>query len=110
AAGHRGSHRAGQLCFLLSASALAGLPLTSGMLAKAALKSALGKVGADAWLLALSLSSALTTALLLHAFSLSRAQTKGRDTPHPAWVVSSLAGLLVPWAWISWHQVPVKLS
>lgn len=110
AAGHRGSHRAGQLWFLLSAAALAGLPLTSGMLAKTALKSALGKVDADAWLLGLSLSSALTTTLLLHAFNLARAQTKGRDTPHPAWVVSSLAGLLVPWAWLSWHQVSVKLS
>jgi len=99
AAGHRLATPLAHAAFLLPAAALAGLPFSSGHLAKLALKDSLVLAGAEAWLVGLSLSSVLTTLLLLHAWRLAAAQAKGRDTPHPAWLLAALAGLLVPWWW-----------
>jgi formate hydrogenlyase subunit 3/multisubunit Na+/H+ antiporter MnhD subunit len=99
AAGHRLQSRLAHALFLLPALALAGLPLTAGALAKDALKQSFTAVELDGWLLAVSLSSALTTALLLHAYRLGCAQTGGRATVHPAWLGAVVAGLLLPWLW-----------
>jgi len=99
AAGHRLASPLAHAAFLLPAAALAGLPLSSGYLAKLALKDSLTQAGAEAWMIALSLSSVLTTMLLLHAWRLASAQTKGRDAPHLAWLLAALAGLLLPWIW-----------
>lgn len=99
AAGHRLASPLAHALFLLPAAALAGLPMSSGHLAKLALKGSLGLAGADAWLIGLSLSSVLTTLLLLHAWRLAGAQAKGRSTPHPAWLLAVAAGLLLPWWW-----------
>jgi len=99
AAGHRLRGWLAHLLFLLPALALAGLPLSAGALAKHALKDALHAGELDRWLLALSLGSALTTALLLHAWRLARAQTHGRERVHPAWLAAVLAGIALPWAW-----------
>jgi formate hydrogenlyase subunit 3/multisubunit Na+/H+ antiporter MnhD subunit len=100
AAGHRVSGRLAWLLFLLPAASLAGLPFTSGALAKLALKDALDTAGAGPWLVALSLSSVLTTMLLLHAFALARARVKGRANAHPAWIGAVAAGVLLPW-WLA---------
>jgi formate hydrogenlyase subunit 3/multisubunit Na+/H+ antiporter MnhD subunit len=106
AAGHRMSGYVGRVLFLLPVAALAGLPLTSGMAAKVALKHGLDSAGAGPWLIGLSLSSVLTTLLLLHAYRLWCAQDKGRASPHPAWVTMAAAGLFVPWVW-AMRQVPL---
>jgi formate hydrogenlyase subunit 3/multisubunit Na+/H+ antiporter MnhD subunit len=100
AAGHRMSGRLAWLLFLLPAASLAGLPFTSGALAKLALKDALDTAGAAPWLIGFSLSSVLTSVLLLHAFALARAQEKGRENAHPAWIGVVAAGVLLPW-WIA---------
>jgi formate hydrogenlyase subunit 3/multisubunit Na+/H+ antiporter MnhD subunit len=106
AAGHRMAGHFGRVLFLLPVAALVGLPLTSGMVAKVALKYGLDSAGGAAWLIGLSISSVLTTLLLLHAYRLWCEQDNGRATPHPAWVIVVLAGLFVPWAW-AWRQVPL---
>jgi formate hydrogenlyase subunit 3/multisubunit Na+/H+ antiporter MnhD subunit len=100
AAGHRVGGWTQRLLFLLPAAALAGLPLTSGALAKSALKDALDAAGAGPWLIGLSLSSALTTMLLLHAYKLARSQQKGLERAHPAWICAVAAGVLLPW-WLA---------
>jgi formate hydrogenlyase subunit 3/multisubunit Na+/H+ antiporter MnhD subunit len=100
AAGHRLRTRLDHALFLLPALALAGLPLTAGALAKSALKGVYADALLDAWLLALSFSSVLTTLLLLHAWRLLRDHDEGRTTPHAAWVASVVAGLALPWAYL----------
>lgn len=97
-AGHRLGGAMSQLAFLLPAAALAGLPFTSGALAKAALKDALYGAGVQAWALGLSLSSVLTALLLVHAWRLAR-RHDGREAVHPAWAAAAIAGLLLPWLW-----------
>ncbi len=99
AAGHRLQGRLAHTLFLLPALALAGVPLSSGALAKDALKHSLGEAQLGPWLIALSLSSALTTTLLLHAWRLARENRQGRERVHPAWALAVLAGLLLPWFW-----------
>jgi formate hydrogenlyase subunit 3/multisubunit Na+/H+ antiporter MnhD subunit len=99
AAGHRLRGRLAHALFLLPALAIAGLPLTAGALSKDALKYGLTDAALEHWLLALSLTSALSTALLLHAWRLARANTSGRDQIHPAWALAVLAGVLLPWLW-----------
>lgn len=103
AAGHRLTTPLAHAAFLLPAAALAGLPLTSGHLAKLAFKDSLAQGGAESWLIGLSLSSVLTTLLLLHAWRLATGSATGRETPHPAWLLAALAGLLVP-GWWAWDQ------
>jgi formate hydrogenlyase subunit 3/multisubunit Na+/H+ antiporter MnhD subunit len=99
AAGHLLRGWLPNVLFLLPALAIAGLPMTAGALAKDALKQSFGAAGLDAWLLALGLSSALTTALLLHAWLIARRAEGGRDRVHPAWALAVLAGLALPWLW-----------
>lgn len=99
AAGHRLQGWLAHALFLLPAMAIAGLPLTAGALSKGALKYSLSEAALEHWLLALSLSSVLSTALLLHAWRLARANTTGRERIHPAWALAVLAGLLLPWLW-----------
>jgi len=106
AAGHNLATRFSKALFLLPAAALAGLPLTSGMVAKVALKYGLDTAGGTHWLIGLSISSVLTTLLLLHAYRIALKQDKGRATPHPAWITVVLAGIAVPWAW-ALRQVPL---
>jgi len=100
AAGHRLNGWPARLLFLLPAAALAGAPFTSGALAKRALKEGLDSAGAAPWLIGLGVGSVLTTALLLHAFELARAQAEGRASVHPAWVGAVAAGVLLPW-WLA---------
>jgi formate hydrogenlyase subunit 3/multisubunit Na+/H+ antiporter MnhD subunit len=106
AAAHAGAGRWARVLFVLPALALAGLPLTSGAMAKAGLKEALGASGAGVTLFALSVSSLLTTLLLLHAFRLFREQTKGFIRPHPAWVCAVIAGAALPWFWLLARGLP----
>lgn len=102
AAGHRLTTPLAKAAFLLPAAALAGLPLSSGYLAKLALKDSLSHAGSEVWLIGLALGSVLTTLVLLHAWRLALAQPKGRETPHPAWLLAVFAGLLLPWWW-AWN-------
>lgn len=95
AAGHRLDGWTARALFVLPAASLAGLPLTSGALAKLALKNC-----ASGWGFALSLSSVLTTLLLLHAWRLARAQQSGRSRPHVAWAGAVVAGVALPW-WLA---------
>jgi hypothetical protein len=99
AAGHAIRRPIACALFLLPALALAGLPLTAGALAKDALKYSFAAAQLDGWLLAVSISSALTTALLLHAYRIACGQQGGRENVHPAWVAAVLAGIAVPWLW-----------
>lgn len=95
AAGHRMERRWPRLLFVLPAAALAGLPLTTGMLAKSMLKGPMS----GAWATALGLSSVLTTVLLLHAYTLARNKQDGRASPHWAWIIAVAAGIALPWGW-----------
>jgi formate hydrogenlyase subunit 3/multisubunit Na+/H+ antiporter MnhD subunit len=110
AAGHRLRTPLAHAAFLLPAASLAGLPYTSGQLAKLALKDSLEQVGAEAWLIALSLSSLLTALLLLHAWRLAASQVEGSERPHSAWLAAALAGLLVPWLWLAETPFPLGMS
>lgn len=98
-AGHRLGGPLAQLAFLLPAAALAGLPFTSGALAKSALKDALQIAGADAWTAGLGLSSVLTALLLIHAWRLACRQSGKSTRIHPAWAGAVAAGMVLPWAW-----------
>ncbi|MEX2499452.1 MAG: complex I subunit 5 family protein [Wenzhouxiangellaceae bacterium] len=94
---------------VLPALAIAGAPLTTGMLAKTGLKTALGEAGVDqGWTLALSLSSTATALLLWHFWRLVR-QECGYKTAHPAWIVMTLAGFLIPWWWAVSHGLELHL-
>jgi formate hydrogenlyase subunit 3/multisubunit Na+/H+ antiporter MnhD subunit len=106
AAGHSLKGHLASLLFLLPAAALAGLPLTSGLLAKAALKQGLS----GPWLVGLSLSSVATTLLLLHAWRLAREKDSGLERPHPAWIAAVAAGLVAPWLWAWSRELPLGLS
>lgn len=106
AAGHSLRGRFAGSLFLLPAAALAGLPLTSGLLAKTALKQGLS----GPWLVGLSLSSAATTLLLLHAWRLAREKDSGLARPHPAWIAAVVSGLVAPWLWAWSRELPLGLS
>lgn len=109
AGGQVGASRWRGLLFALPALSLAGLPLATGQVAKDGLKSAFAGAGWESVAtLALPLSSLLTALLLLHAWSLARADRPaglGDVRPvHPAWPLAVLAGLAVPWAWAVAHD------
>lgn len=109
AGGQVGASRWRGLLFALPALSLAGLPLATGQLAKDGLKSAIAGAGWETVAtLALPASSLLTALLLLHAWSLARADRpadRGEVRPvHPAWPLAVLAGLVVPWAWALAHD------
>ena len=88
------------LLVAIPALAISAAPLTTGMLAKSGLKTALAEAGvAHGWTLALSLTSTATALLLWHFWRLVRSDS-GYKTAHPAWVVMVLAGLVVPWVWV----------
>ncbi len=106
AAGHRLHGRLAHALFLMPALALAGLPLSAGALAKDALKATFDGSGFGGVTLALSLASALTTALLLHAYRLAREDRHGRQSIHPAWPLLVVAGVLLPWLW-AWPHASV---
>jgi len=91
------------LLVALPALALAGTPLTTGMLAKTGIKAAFAAAGlAPGWTLLLSLSSVATALLLWRFWTLVRAEQ--RFVPaHPAWIALTLAALVLPWAWALDH-------
>ncbi|MGK7295843.1 MAG: complex I subunit 5 family protein [Candidatus Wenzhouxiangella sp. M2_3B_020] len=85
------------------ALSIAAAPLTTGMLAKTGLKTALADAGvAHAWTTVLSLTSTATALLLWHFWRLARAERGDRNV-HPAWIVMTVAGLVVPWTWAIAH-------
>lgn len=97
------------LLVAIPALAISAAPLTTGMLAKTGLKTALAEAGvAHGWTLVLSLTSAATALLLWHFWRLVRSE-RGYKTAHPAWVVMVLAGLVVPWAWVLAHGLDPHL-
>lgn len=98
------------LLFALPALSLAGLPLTSGALAKSALKDALYASEAGWMSLPLALGSAATLLLMIKAFRLARRE-RAADTPlHPAWLLAVITGLVVPWAWAQIHGLGAPWS
>jgi len=74
------------LLVAIPALAISAAPLTTGMLAKTGLKTALAEAGvAHGWTLALSLTSTATALLLWHFWRLVRSE-RGYKTAHPAWL------------------------
>ncbi len=89
-----------RLLLALPALSLVGLPLTSGELAKHALKGSLaGSALGEATALVLGFASVATALLMLRVWWLALAQRDRRVTVHPAWPLLVLAGLVLPW----WH-------
>ncbi|HMB37534.1 MAG TPA: complex I subunit 5 family protein [Wenzhouxiangellaceae bacterium] len=104
-----GRSRLRGLLVALPALAISAAPLTTGMLAKTGLKTALAEAGvAHGWTLALSLTSTATALLLWHFWRLVRSDS-GYKTAHPAWVAMVLAGLVVPWIWVLVHGLDPHL-
>lgn len=102
AGGEAGATAWRRLLLALPALSLVGLPLTSGELAKSALKeslanSALGEGAA----LVLGLASVATALLMLRVGWLAFAERDGRVPVHPAWPLLVLAGVALPW-WLPW--------
>jgi formate hydrogenlyase subunit 3/multisubunit Na+/H+ antiporter MnhD subunit len=83
----------------IPAAALAGLPPTSGLLVKAALKSTLPDEAA--WMsLPVAAASAATTLLMMRLLGLIRAEAGGTERRWPMpWIASLAAALFVPWSW-----------
>jgi formate hydrogenlyase subunit 3/multisubunit Na+/H+ antiporter MnhD subunit len=87
------------LLIALPCLALAGAPLTSGVLGKHGLKTIFGAAGLnDGWMLALSLSSVATALLLWRFWRLARVDNQARPA-HPAWIVLTVLAVTVPWGW-----------
>lgn len=102
-----GSSRWRGLLIALPSLALAGAPLTTGVLGKHGLKTLFGEAGLDGgWTLALSLSSTATALLLWRFWRLARAET-GSQPAHPAWVTLTALAVSVPWAWAAWMSLEV---
>jgi formate hydrogenlyase subunit 3/multisubunit Na+/H+ antiporter MnhD subunit len=95
-----GATRARLALFLLPALALAAGPLTTGFVAKTALKQSLSlaQLGPAVGLL-LSLTSAATALLMWRAFLLAQQQDQAAKTLHPAWPALVLAAALIPWGY-----------
>lgn len=95
------------LLFAVPAVALAAAPLSTGFLAKGALKDVIDL--AALWVgvgIVLSVTSTATALLLWKGFQLARAD-EGRQTRlHPAWPILVAAALIVPWI----HAAQVDLS
>lgn len=92
--------RLGRVLFILPALSLAAFPLTSGYLAKNALKSALPGALYGGWLVTvLALTSTATALLMWRAWKLARQTRSHNPSMQPAWVLAVTAGLLVPWDW-----------
>ena len=96
--------RLARLLFILPALALAAFPLTSGYLAKTALKDALPPALAGSWLVTLlALSSTATALLLWQAWRLALGTRTRNPSLQPAWLLAVVAGLIVPWGWAMIH-------
>lgn len=93
----------------LPALALAGLPLTSGALAKIQLKNLLGQTDFEAWLGLVTLGSGATALLVFRALWLFRSQLpiSPKATAHwgqGAWLPLALAVLVLPWTLPQWRD------
>lgn len=87
------------LLFALPALSIAGVPLTSGGLAKGVAKEGLALASLPDWTLTAFGLSSITTALLLwHLFARLR-QRSGSARVHPAWVALTGVATIVPWLW-----------
>jgi formate hydrogenlyase subunit 3/multisubunit Na+/H+ antiporter MnhD subunit len=87
-----------RLLLAVPAISLVGLPLTSGELAKAALKGSLADSAlGDGAALVLGLASMATALLMLRVWWLASAQRDLRVPVHPAWPLLVLAGVALPW-------------
>ncbi len=87
------------LLFALPALSLAGLPFTSGALAKEAAKSGLDAAHMPDWVVTAFTLTSVTTALLLWHLLARLRQTDKPAAAHPAWILLTVAGLLLPWFW-----------
>ncbi|MCC5886029.1 MAG: hypothetical protein JJT88_06295, partial [Gammaproteobacteria bacterium] len=87
------------LLLALPALALAGLPLTSGGLAKGLAKEGLALAALPDWIQAAFGLSSITTTLLLWHLLHRLHQDGGEARAHPAWVALTLIALPVPWLW-----------
>ena len=96
--------RAGPVLFSLPALSLVALPLTSGYLAKNALKDVV-QLGLNAPLLItmLALTSTATALLMWRAWLLARGTKTRNPSLQPAWLLMVILGLLVPWIWAVGH-------
>ncbi|TVS09953.1 MAG: NADH/ubiquinone/plastoquinone (complex I) [Wenzhouxiangella sp.] len=92
--------RPARLLFVLPALSLAAFPLTSGYLAKNALKDALPSAVHEPLMTSiLALTSTATALLMWRAWRLATGMKTRNPTLQPAWMLIVTAGLLVPWAW-----------
>ena len=98
--------RLGRGLFLLPAVALAAFPLTSGYLAKNALKDHLPVPLDEGWLVTLlTLTSTATALLLWRAWRLAQSTRSRNPSLQPAWLLLVIAGLVVPWLWAMTHDL-----
>lgn len=96
------------LLFALPAISLSAAPLTTGAIAKIALKSAYEEAAmGNVILILLSLSSAATAALMWKAFKLAAAM-KGDRPIHLAWPLLVLAAVTLPW--LAAMQIDLSLA
>ena len=99
------------LLFAVPALALAAAPLTTGFLAKGALKDVVD--AADIWVgvgLVLSLTSTATALLLWKGFQLARGYDDAITGWSPAWPALVVAALLAPWLYAAQVGLGVDLS
>ncbi len=94
----------------LAALSLAGLPLTSGFLAKYGLKE-LAELRAD-WIGAAVTATSLTTTLILtHLLVRMKSESgDGQARTHPALPLLVALGLALPWVWVATHGLPAGLT
>ncbi|MCC5863824.1 MAG: NADH dehydrogenase [Wenzhouxiangella sp.] len=99
-----GSSRWRLTLFALPALALCAVPMSTGFLAKTALKYELqSSPAAAAAVFLLTLSSTSTALLMWKAFTLARRMNSAdRKAVHPAWVLAVLAAMVLPW-WTAWQ-------
>lgn len=89
------------LLFALPALSLAGLPLTSGALAKDGAKTGFALAHLPPWIAtAFALTSVTTTLLLWRLFERLRATDKPNTEAHPAWILLTLVAVALPWWWV----------
>src|SRR5690606_10364680 len=98
-----GASRLRMAILALPAISLAGLPFTTGELAKSTLKNALHEATAANWTVPLlTLSSFATALLMLRVLRLAQSLHPGRDSRvprmHPAWWLLVALAATVPWA------------
>jgi len=102
--------RMGTALFALPALSLAAFPLSSGFLAKNALKHQIYGSEAQILITILALSSTATAWLLWHAWQLARNTHSRNPSLQPSWIILVAAGLLLPWAWATSHNLTEPLG